>query len=141
MDDLLATPPILSTIPQESAPVAEPLSGWRVVAKPSSVDELRGEVLRFAPDDAFVISDEAVEVSDSHAIVERDRGWVALRLSEEEALVLISIHATWQAPLDRPAFMQGMLAGLPAKVYLNGAASLIVVPAPFAHELDERLGP
>ena len=121
--------------------MAEPLSGWRVVAKPSSVDELRGEVLRFAPDDAFVISDQALEVSDSHAIVERDRGWVALRLSEEEALVLISIHATWQAPLDRPSLVQGMLAGLPAKVYLNGAASLIVVPAPFAHELDERLGP
>jgi hypothetical protein len=121
--------------------VAEPLSGWRVVANPSSVDEIRGVVLRFAPDDALVLSDTAVEISDPDAIVERDSGWVSLRLSEEEALALISVHASWRAPVERPAFTQGMLAGLPTKVYLNGAASLIVVPAPFAHELDERLRP
>lgn len=121
--------------------MAEPLSGWRVVANPSSVDEIGGLVLRFAPDDALVLSDTTIEISDPDAIVERDTGWVAVRLSEEEALELISVHASWNAPVERPAFTQGMVAGLPAKVYLNGAATLIVVPAPFAHELDERLRP
>jgi hypothetical protein len=130
-----------STTPQERAPVPEPLAGWRVVANPSSIDEIGGVVLRFAPDDALALSDTAPEISDPDAIVERDTGWVSLRLSEKEALELISIHATWHAPVERPSFAQGMLAGLPAKVYLNGAASLIVVPAPFAHELDERLRP
>ena len=121
--------------------MAEPFSGWRVVANPSSVDEIGGMVLRFAPDDALVLSDTAIEISDPDAIVERDTGWVSVHLPEEEVLELISVHASWPAPVERPAFTQGMVAGLPAKVYLNGAASLIVVPAPFAHELDERLRP
>jgi hypothetical protein len=33
-----------------------------------------------------------------------------------------------------------MLGGLPAKVYLAGDDSMIIVAAPYEHELEERLG-
>ena len=132
---------IPSTTRREDVPVVERLSGWRVVADPSSLDELGGRVRRLAPDDALILGDSIIEVADADAIVERDSGWASLSMSEERALDLIAAHASWQVPPERPIFLQGMLAGLPAKVYLNGADSMIIVAAPFGHELEERLGP
>lgn len=133
-------PLILSTTLRESAPVAERLSAWRVVAKPAAIDRLSGIVLRLASDDALVVGVLGVEIGDPEAIVEPDTGWVFLELSEERALELIAAGASWRPPAERPAFAQGMLAGLPAKIYLNGARSLVIVAAPFEHELEERLG-
>jgi hypothetical protein len=138
--------------------VVEGLTGWRVVADPASLDEIsgtvpvsspsggrageagRGVLLRFAPDDALVLGEKEVAVSDPHAIVERDTGWAALQMTEERALDLIAAHASWQASLDRPVLLQGMVAGLPVKVYLDGEQSMIIIAAPFGHELEDRLG-
>jgi hypothetical protein len=120
--------------------VVEGLTAWRVVAAPASVDELSGTVLRFAPDDALVLGEKEVAVSDPHAIIERDTGWVALQMTEERALDLIAVHASWQASLDRPVLLQGMVAGLPVKVYLDGEQGMIIIAAPFGHELEDRLG-
>ncbi|HJU52720.1 MAG TPA: hypothetical protein VJ815_10345 [Acidimicrobiia bacterium] len=118
----------------------EGLTGWRVVADPASLDELKGMTLRFAPDDALVLGEVEVAVGDPEAIVERDSGWVALRVIEGRALDLIATHALWRVPPGRPMLVQGLLAGLPAKVYLDGSESMIIVAAPFGHELEERLG-
>ncbi|MGH8958428.1 MAG: hypothetical protein ACRDVK_07105 [Acidimicrobiia bacterium] len=120
--------------------MVERVTAWRVVAHPASIDELGGLVLRLAPDDALVLSGTELVVGDPDAIVELDTGWVSLGMAEERVLELVAVSASWQAPNERPAFAQGMLAGLPAKVYLDGSDSLIMVPAPFGHELEERLG-
>jgi hypothetical protein len=128
------------TILQESAPVLEGLAGWRVVGEPASLDQLGGTVLRFAPDDALVLGSNEIVVSDPDAIVERDTGWVSSQMTEERVLDLISTHASWQAPLERPVLVQGMVAGLAVKVYLDGNQSMIIIAAPFGHELEERLG-
>ncbi len=143
---------IPSTTLPASAPVVEGLAGWRVVADPASLDELsgtlpvpppsagRGVVLRFAPDDALVLGENEVVVTDPHAIVERDTGWVSIQMTEEHALDLIATHALWPAPPERPVLVQGMLAGLSVKVYLDGNQSMIITAAPFGLELEERLG-
>jgi hypothetical protein len=45
----------------------------------------------------------------------------------------------WELPRDRPAFAQGAVAGLAMKLWFEHGRVLFVVPAPFAHELEERL--
>lgn len=118
----------------------ERLIGWRVVADPASLDELEDVSLRFAPDDAMVLGEAEVAVNDPHAIVERDTGWVSLPVTEQRALDLIASHASWEVSRDRPVLEQGMVAGLPVKVYLDGNQSMFIIAAPFGHELEERLG-
>ncbi|HKZ19530.1 MAG TPA: hypothetical protein VJQ57_05405 [Acidimicrobiia bacterium] len=120
--------------------MVERLIGWRVVADPASLDELEGMSLRFAPDDALVLGDAEVAVHDPHAIVERDMGWVSLPMAEQRALDLIASHASFEVSPDRPVLVQGMVAGLPVKVYLDGNQGIFIIAAPFGHELEERLG-
>jgi hypothetical protein len=110
------------------------------VADPASLDELEGTALRFAPDDVLVLAEAEVAVNDRHAMVERDTGWVSLPMTEQRALDLIASHASWEVPRDRPALVQGMVAGLPVKVYLDANQSMFIIAAPFGHELEERLG-
>lgn len=124
-------------------PAAEILRGHRLVATPAAIDgavmPAVAVILRIAPDDALVVGDGPIVVTDDHAIIEPDTGWSALRVSEERALALLVQHAAWQPPADRPVLVQGMMAGLPAKVYLDGDRSMLIVATPFAAELEERL--
>lgn len=96
-------------------------------------------VLRIAPDDALIVGDGPIDVSDPDSIIESDAGWCALKVSEERALGILRHNAAWEPPPDRPVLAQGMVAGLAAKVYLDGSRSMIIVPTPFAAELEERL--
>lgn len=132
-------PHIRSTTPRGCELVADRLPVWRVVAAPEAIDQLSGSVLRIAPDDALVLEVDGVKVDDPEAIVEPDAGWVKMSMSEERAIELISVHASWRPPSERPVLAQGMLGGLPAKVYLDGEATMIIVAAPFESELEERL--
>lgn len=124
-------------------PAAEILRGHRVVATPDAIDHAElppdAVMFRIAPDDALVIGDGPIVVADDHAIIEPDTGWCALRVTEGRALALLAHHAAWEPPTDRPILLQGMVAGLAAKVYLDGDRSMIVVATPFAAELEERL--
>jgi hypothetical protein len=124
-------------------PAAEILRGRRIVATPAAIDSAGwpddAVVLRIAPDDVLVVGDGPIDVSDPDSIVEPDTGWCALWMSEERALKILSHQAAWRPPPDRPVLAQGMVAGLAAKVYLDGARSMIIVAAPFAAELEERL--
>ena len=124
-------------------PAAEILRGRRVVATPDAIDgaELPADavLLRIAADDALVIGDGPISLPDDHAIVEPDTGWCALRVSEARALRLLAHHAAWEPLPARPVLLQGMVAGLAAKVYLDGERSMIIVATPFAGELEERL--
>ena len=124
-------------------PAAEILHGRRIVSSVSTIDSavfpLRALLLRFAPDDVLVVGDGPIDLADQHAIVEDDHGWCALSVREDRVLEVLARHAAWAPPFDRPALAQGMIAGLAAKVLLDGDRSLIIVAAPFAHELEERL--
>jgi len=123
-------------------PELERLHGLRVVADPAALDAARWHgadvtILRFAPDDALGLGADAVEVDDEHAIVEAEAGYVGVWLSVAD----LEPHVEWPVPADRPAFAQGAVAGVPAKVWLPaaGVRALLVTAAAYAAELAERL--
>jgi hypothetical protein len=128
-------------------PVLERLRGLRVVADPAALEAARwhGEdvtVLRFAPDDAFGLGAEAVEVDDEHAIIEAETGYVGVWLSVDELVP----HLEWSLPAERPVLAQGAVAGVPAKVWLpddgqdrGGHDALLLTAAAYADELAGRL--
>ena len=120
------------------------LSATRIVAKPSALDELtipeNTLALRFAADELFLtpaVSDVAIE--DEVAIVIDETGYAGISLSPIEADKFLENTCEWAIPYERPIFVQGAIAGIPAKVYLQENQVLFVVPAPYAHEFGERL--
>lgn len=126
--------------------------GVRVVASPdaidgaawqppsSAADDFEPLVLRFAPDEAFAIGASGVHLDDPDAIVEPEVGWVALMFAVDEFFDLVLPRVEWSAPAERPAFAQGSVAGVPAKVYLDstGAATVFVLAA-YLDDLLPRL--
>ena len=83
----------------------------------------------------------SAQVADEYAIVMADGaffgGWIALGL----ALAVLERECEWEVPHTRPAFAQGMVAGLPVKLWLESERVLVLVAAPFAHDLAERFVP
>lgn len=132
--------PILSMTPKASELVVESLEATRVVAAPDALDAaaLRGGslILRLAADDALVIGD-SIEVNDPSAIILPDTGWVALRMDERTLRETLLSVCSFEL---RAGLNQGMVAGLPAKVWLDGENSMVIVAAAFGAELEERLG-
>jgi len=122
-------------------PALEPLSGLRVVADPVALDAARwvGDhvtVLRFAPDDAFAIGAEGVELDDEHAIVESEAGLAGAWLPIGDVLR----HIEWTLPAERPALAQGFVATVPAKLWLpDDGDALLLTAAAYADELAGRL--
>jgi hypothetical protein len=126
----------------------ETLPGLRVVATPEALDAAswaeESLVLRFAPDDAFAIgasqADIASQLADEHAIVEPETGFVGEWLTGDELRDLVLPHVEWPLPAARPALAQGLIAGVPAKLWLVDERALLLCAAAYAHELTERLG-
>jgi hypothetical protein len=128
----------------------ETLHGTRIVASPEALDALAAAtfptsvtVLRFAPDDVFVIGAETIGVSGEHAIVAPESGFVGSWLSGED-LIHVAAHIDWPLPAQRPVLAQGFVASVPAKLYLTAATTgdrvaLLVTNAPYGDELWERL--
>ena len=122
-------------------PALEPLHGLRVVADPAALDAARWHgadvtVLRLAPDDAFAIGAETVDVDDEHAIVEPEAGFAGAWLPVE----VIAHHLEWPLPAERPALAQGFVATVPAKVWLpDDGEALLLTAAAYADELAGRL--
>lgn len=123
--------------------MVETLRGRRVVASPSSIDNAvwpaGATVLRIAPDDALLVGDGPIEINDPHAIVEDDGGFCAVRMEADQLLNLLAANASWQLPVARPCLAQGMVAGLPVKVWVEGEWALVISPTPFSSELEARL--
>jgi hypothetical protein len=130
----------------------EALVGPRVVADQAALDSAtwHGEgliiVLRLAPDDAFGIGAEGVDVDDAHAIVVREDGFVGRRYTPDEFERDVLPHIEWALPTERPALAQGAIAGVPAKIWFTeegggpGTSSALVITwGAYAHELAERL--
>jgi hypothetical protein len=119
----------------------EPVPGTRVVAAPTVLDGIRtddGAILRLADDEALVVGGHAV-VDDISALVEDEVGFVGWWLSADE-LAAVLHHVEWSVPTMRPALAQGLVAGVPARLWLTEERALLLVAAAYAHELGERLG-
>jgi hypothetical protein len=122
-------------------PALDRLHGLRVVADPAALDAARWQgtditVLRLAPDDAFAIGAESVEVDDEHAIVESEPGFAGAWLPLET----VAHHVEWSLPRERPALAQGAVAQVPARVWLpDDGDALLITAAAYADELASRL--
>ena len=125
-------------------PAFETLRGGRVVADPAALDAAhwKGDplLLRFAPDEVLAIGAAGGTFEDPHAILEPETGFVGAWLTIEELLSLVVPHLEWPLPETRPAFLQGTIAGVPAKLWLEEDRALVIALAAYRDELEGRLG-
>ncbi len=122
-------------------PAPEPLVGRRVVAEPAALDALVAAlpatvtVLRFAPDEAFVLSAGGLALDDPHAIVEPEVGFVAITMERDA----VAGHTEWALPAAGEV-AQGAIAGVPAKLtWLPDGRAWVVTHAAYAADLLDRL--
>ena len=97
--------------------------------------------MRLAPDDLLLIGPGAAPaVDDGDAIVVADAGFVAWTLEAAALRSLMEERVDWELPASRPALVQGVVAAVPAKLWLDedGTARLICLAA-YAAELQERV--
>ncbi|MEX0625337.1 MAG: hypothetical protein WD402_02205 [Chloroflexota bacterium] len=120
----------------------EPLSALRVVAAAEVLDDLtlpdHHPMLRLAPDDLLVIGAASVQVVGEHLIVD-ETGFVGWWLTPDEVTHAVLPHVDWPLPTARPALAQGLVAGVPAKLWLAEDRALLLCAAAYAHELEERV--
>ena len=129
----------------------ESVQGIRVVASPEALDRAIWDpedvtlVWRFAPDEAFGwragSPERSVTVEDLDAIVETENGFCGAYLMPDEVAELRR-HCEFEWPDERPALVQGSMAGIPVKVWLADFAhgDCLLVAAAYADELATRLG-
>lgn len=125
----------------------ETIPGVRVVADAASIDRMvvadGAVVLRFAPDEVFTFYPKPggeVDEAFLKAIVVRETGFVGCWLTPDELAARVVPHIDWALPADRPMLVQGLVAGVPAKLWLESGRTLLLCAAPYAVELAERLG-
>jgi hypothetical protein len=121
----------------------DPIQALRVIAAPAVLDELAwpdgATDLRLAADDLLVIAADPGSLGDAAAIVEEERGFLGWWLTADELRDLVLPHVEWPLPATRPALAQGLIAGVPAKLWLAEERALLLCAAAYAHELAERL--
>ena len=130
----------------DSVLAPESVAGLRVVAEAASLDGARWSgdgpitLVRIASDEAFAIGATAVDLDDPEAIVEPEAGFSVATL-DEAALEGLLAHVEFRLPDDRPALVQGKVAGVPAKLLLRGgsAPALLVVQTAYVADLEARL--
>lgn len=124
-------------------PALEALSGLRVVASAAALDRAPWTegtiVLRFAPDDAFALGATEIDIGEGEAIVAHESGFAGTWLTTHELQSLVVPLLVWPLPEARPALAQGLIAGVPAKLWLDDDRALLLCAAAYAHELAERL--
>lgn len=126
-------------------PVFKRLPATRIVAAPVALDEVvwpeEALVLRLAPDEVLVMPPlGSVPVGDPHAIIIAEGGFAGVWFTAAEALTFLECACEWEIPNERPAFAQGAVAGIATKIWLEEERVLFVVPAPYAHDFEERVG-
>jgi hypothetical protein len=132
-------------------PALEPVQGVRVVATPEALDRAVWNprdvtlVWRFAPDEAYGwragAPETSVQVDDPHAIIELEHGFCGAYLMPADTAQLQD-HSDFLWPTERPAIVQGKIAGVPVKVWLADfeRGDCLLVHAAYATELKDRLG-
>jgi hypothetical protein len=128
-------------------PALKRIAATRIVAQPDALDAAdipqSSLALRFAADELFVtppLQDESVILAhDPHAIVINEGGFAGIWLDNKTAANFLQRHCTWEVPNGRPAFAQGVVAGIPTKLWLEDDQVLFIVPAPYAHDFAKRM--
>lgn len=72
-------------------------------------------------------------------VVDQSDGWAVWSVEGDRALESLRRLMAAPIPFERPAFVQGAIAGVAGKVYLRSDALFIMVPAPVGHHLGQRL--
>jgi hypothetical protein len=120
----------------------EQLAALRVVAAAEALDDVvpaDGQAaLRLAADDLLVIGSASIQVTGEHLVVD-EAGFVGWWFTPEEVTEHVLPHVDWPLPSERPALAQGLIAGVPAKLWLAEDRTLLLCAAAYAHELEERL--
>jgi hypothetical protein len=121
-----------------ASPDAIDTASWQ--RPPAAPDDFEPLLLRVAPDEVLAIGATGVHIDDPDAIAEPEVGYVALMFPVDEFFEVVLPRIEWRAPDERPAFTQGSVAGVPAKVYLDsiGAATVFVLAA-YLDDLLPRL--
>ena len=126
-------------------PALDRFTATRIVARPGAIDAAAWPggslVFRLAPDEVLIApAMNATAVDDPHAIVELETGFSGAWIDRVSAIDLLERECDWEFPaVDRPALAQGLVAGLPVKVWFERDRVLFIVASPFAAELAERL--
>ena len=71
--------------------------------------------------------------------IDQSDGWVVRSLFGDDALTMLAQLCVFRFPDMRPEFVQGSVAGAPAKVLLLFGSVHVFVPYPLRHYLDSRL--
>jgi hypothetical protein len=126
------------------------MPGTRIVASPAALDELTvpadgnlpGGVtlVRIAEDELLIVHRGSYMAiwRDEPSIQEPETGFLGWWLTDAE-LAAVAHHADWPLSEQRPAVAQGLIAGVPARLWLTEDRTLLLVQAAYAHELVERL--
>lgn len=119
------------------------IQGRRVVAQPGALDAASWPTgaltLRLAADDVLLIGDGDIVVDDPFAIVCDEAGFSGAWLASSEFSALAQAHIHWALPVDRPALAQGLMAGVPVRVWLDSERVLLLTSTVSAYELAGRL--
>lgn len=124
-------------------PAVEILGARRVVASAEALDRVswpdRALVLRVAPDEVILIGPGDLVLDDPHALIEPDDGvagvWISAVLAED----WVARAGGFELAETRPTLVQGRVAALPVRIWLERERALVMVPTAFAHELEARL--
>lgn len=131
--------------------VASTVPAVRLVARVGAVDSfmVRAQawpiakvVLRIAPDEALVLHvtpSDVVLPDDPHAIVEAEHGFSMIAVSWAEFDRHVRPLIEWEVPTARPTLAQGLVAFIPAKLWLGDDGVRILVATPFSQTLVERM--
>lgn len=124
-------------------PEPEILQGRRVVALAAALDSAvwppDSIVLRFASDEALVVGDGDLVVDDRQALVEEDASLAAVELPFVEARDVLARLCDWEWPIPGEFLSQGLMAGIPVKVWTGPVRVLLIFPSSYLHEVEERL--
>ncbi|MEN9505528.1 MAG: hypothetical protein RI958_1454 [Actinomycetota bacterium] len=122
----------------------ERLWGLRVVSTPEALDAARytGDVtvLQIAADEVLALDAAHVELDDPYAIIEPESTFVKWTLTYDEFDHHLVRHIEWQLPSARPALAQGLVAGMPVKLWLTDDHVDLIVSNGLVHEAVDRLG-
>ncbi len=115
----------------------------RIVASPAALDAvLSSSDMRLSPDEALSFADPDDLRADLpvQAIVETDTGWSGAWFDEQTISTRLASLCEWELPA-RPGLGQGLVAGIPSKVWLppDTTEALLLVATMHAHEMEERL--
>jgi hypothetical protein len=122
-------------------PVPEMLDVIRVVATPQAISTLvsDGVVLQIAPDEALILDATDVQCDDEYAITIPDDGFVGVEMSRADLEDWCHRESEWPLPELVSFFVQGMVAGLAVKIWVNGDHALVIGRTSLATDLGERL--